>query len=339
MKPTKAAKTKIVFFELEGWEKREIKKAFPREDLVFLKEVRDPGEHREIWDAHILSPFIYTRLDKKGLSKFTKLWMIATRSTGFDHIDLEECRRRKIAVSNVPFYGENTVAEHTFALILSLSRNIHKAYLRTTSQNFSLEGLRGFDLKDKTIGVVGTGHIGIHVVKMARGFGMKVLAFDVNQNKFLSEMLGFEYVPFEKLLKNSDIVTLHVPYNKATHHLIHRGNIGLFKRGALLINTARGGVVETTALIEGLNKKILSGAGLDVLEGEALIRDEQELLHNEQSKEQLGTLLRNHILLHRENVVITPHIAFDSVEAVHRILATTLENIQGFLQGTPKNQV
>jgi D-lactate dehydrogenase len=264
---------------------------------------------------------------------------IATRSTGFDHIDLAACRARKILVSNVPAYGEHTVAEHTFALILALSRNVHKAYVRTVKGDFSLEGLQGFDLKGKTIGVVGAGRIGLHVIKMAKGFGMEVLAYDVHKNPFLSQVLDFCYVPLPELLRESDIVSLHLPDSPATHHLMNRDRFRLMKRGSLLINTARGGLVDTHALVGALDAGILGGAGLDVLEGEELVKEERQLLEKDFSKERLITALKNHILLHRENVVITPHIAFDSREALQRILDTTVANLSGFLDGAPMNLV
>lgn len=330
-------KLKAVFFEIEGWEKRVLQKALPKVDIVCFKDRFQPEMISKIKGAHILSPFIYSNLVKKDLSKFSKLKMITTRSTGFDHVDLDYCRRKKVVVSNVPHYGENTVAEHTFALILSLSRNIHKAYVRTTRQDFSLKGLRGVDLNGRTLGVVGTGRIGLHVIRMAKGFGMNVIAFDVQEDKFISDILGFKYAPLEKVLRHSDIVSLHVPYNKNTHHLINKKNIKFFKKGSILINTARGGVVDTDAIIYALDKKIIAGLGLDVLEGEMLFQDEEQIAFGENSREKLSMLLKNHILLHRENVVITPHIAFDSHEAVDRILDTTIDNIKAFVDGVPKN--
>lgn len=289
--------------------------------------------------CQILSVFIYSRLSADVLSQLPHLVLIATRSTGYDHIDLDYCRARGIKVCNVPSYGENTVAEHTFGLILSLSRNIHRAYLRTSRGNYSLEGLSGFDLKGKAIGVVGTGHIGFHVIRMAKGFGMHVLATDIREQPFLAEVLDFTYVLLTRLLQESDIISLHAPYNASTHHLINRQNIGLIKRGAILINTARGGLIETAALVEALDKGILGGAGLDVLEGEHLIKEEWQLLASDEPVETLRTLLSNHILQNRENVVITPHIAFDSREALLRILDTTVANILHFLQGAPENLV
>ena len=289
--------------------------------------------------AAVVSVFIYSRLTRSLINRLRSVRLIATRSTGFDHIDLPACRAKKIAVANVPSYGENTVAEHTFALILALSRNVHKAYVRTVKGDFSLEGLQGFDLKGKTLGVVGAGRIGMHVIKMAKGFGMEVLAYDVRKDPFLSEVLDFRYAPLPELLRRADIVSLHLPYAPSSHHLMNRQMFRLMKRGALLINTARGGLVETDALVWALDEGIVGGAGLDVLEGEELVKEERQLLEKEFSKERLITALKNHILLHRENVVITPHIAFDSREALQRILETTVANITGFLQSSPANLV
>ncbi|MBI3996028.1 MAG: hydroxyacid dehydrogenase [Candidatus Omnitrophica bacterium] len=332
---------RAVFFETAPWERRYLTRALTPHKLA-IKFVLDPLTEdtlRAAAGVEIVSPFIYSTLTAKVLSRLPTLRFIATRSTGFDHIDLAACRKRHVAVSNVPSYGENTVAEHTFALILALSRNIHKAYVKTIKGDFSLEGLQGFDLKGKTIGIVGAGHIGLHVIKMAKGFGMNVLAQDVRKNLFLSEVLDFQYVALETLLRQSDIVSLHLPDMPSTHHLMDRAKFQMMKRGALFINTARGGLVDTDALVWALDQRIVGGAGLDVLEGEELVKEERQLLSKDFSKEKLATALRNHILLHRENVVITPHIAFDSKEALQRILETTVANMVAFLGGTPTNLV
>ena len=347
----------LAFVEVpEGWEEEYLKKKFAESALSPLLqncEVRFYKETvQELAGANsktplpveisLLSVFIQSRLDRPLLAALPNLKFIATRSTGFDHIDVRAARERGIAVSNVPVYGENTVAEHTFALILSLSRNLRKAYFRTVQNNFSLEGLMGFDLKGKTIGVAGTGHIGLHLIRMAAGFGMKVLAFDTREQKFLSEILNFDYVTFEELLGRSDIISLHVPYLPATRHLINQKTIRLIKPGAILINTARGGLVETDALVKALDEKILSGAGLDVLEDEEYVLEEKRLLEGEVTNEhwqKLQTALKNHVLLHRENVIYTPHMAFYSAEAVRRILDTTLGNLASFLAGKPENRV
>lgn len=330
-----------VFFETAPWERRFLARALKSAGIAatFNADPLTDANLSRAQGADMLSVFIYSRLTSQVITRLKSLRLIATRSTGFDHIDMAACRTKKIAVSNVPSYGEHTVAEHTFALILALSRNLHKAYVRTVKGDFSLEGLQGFDLKGKTLGVVGAGRIGLHVVKMAKGFGMPVLVSDIRTDPFLSEVLDFRYASLPELLAHSDIVTLHVPYSASSHHLINRRSFTQMKRGALLINTARGGLVDTDALVWALDEGILAGAGLDVLEGEELVKEERQLLEKEFSKERLITALKNHILLHRENVVITPHIAFDSREALQRILETTVGNISGFLSGTPTNLV
>jgi D-lactate dehydrogenase len=320
---------KIAFLELHDWEENYLRERLREHEFV---SPDDP-------DTEIVSPFIYTKLTGEVLNRWPKLKLIATRSTGFDHIDVAECARRGITVCNVPFYGENTVAEHTFALILALSRKVHEAFVRVRQGNFSLDGLRGFDLKGKTIGVIGAGHIGLHVIRIARGFGMTVLAFDVRRDHFLAEVLGFEYVELDALLGRSDIISLHAPYNRHTHHLINPGNIGKIKRGAILINTARGGLVDTDALLKALDDGTLAGAGLDVLEGEETVLEESALLRDQTNPELLRRAIQNHLILKKPNVVFTPHNAFNSQEALERILQTTVENIAAFAAGAPKNVV
>ncbi len=168
---------------------------------------------------------------------------------------------------------------------------------------------------------------------------MYVLAYDVTHNTFLEEVLGFKYISLEKLLSSSDIITLHVPYNEHTHHLLNKNTMKHIKKGAILINTSRGGIIETDSLIQLLDKKILSGAGLDVLEGEELIKEEKELLHDKTKTEKLAELVRDHIVITYENVVYTPHIAFYSKEALERILDTTIQNILSFIGKKPINTV
>ena len=331
---------KIAFFELEDWEKEELKKGlFEGHELHLSTEPLNEHTLTEEHDAEIVSVFVHSNLNRAALDKLPNLKFIATRSTGFDHIDLGHCRERGIRVSNVPSYGENTVAEHTFALILALSRNIHKAFVHTLAHDIPFEELRGFDLAGKTLGVIGAGRIGLHVIKIAKGFGMNVVAFDVRQEPLLAEVLNFRYVSVDELLGASDIISLHCPYSPKTHHLINPDNIQRIKRGALLINTARGGLIDPAALTRALDEGILAGAALDVLEGEELLKDERQILAQSLAQDKLRTLLLNHSLLNRDNVVITPHIAFNSREAVQRILETTLDNLRAFLRGQPRNLV
>ncbi len=337
-------KSVISFVDIEDlWEIEYLKNSL--NDSAVIRNFKETADLvlDKLKDTNILSTFINSKIDKNIIDGLPSLKFIATRSTGFDHIDVEYARSKGIVVSNVPTYGENTVAEHTFALILSLARNLKRAHFKVSEGDFSIKDLMGFDLKGKTIGVVGTGHIGLRVIKMAVGFSMKVLAFDPAQNQFLSEVLGFKYVDLETLLKESDIITLHAPYNKKTHHMINKDNIGLIKKGAILINTARGGLVDTNALIMALDNKILSGSGLDVLEGEDIILEEKQLLMRKKKElynpEKLQLTLKNCFLLQRENVIFTPHIGFYSKEALQRILDTTIHNIMSFINGNPANLV
>ncbi len=317
-----------------------MKERLPNEEITFhegslasFPDLSDP-------DAEVLCTFIESKIGEEELKRFPALKLIATRSTGFDHIDLTATKARGIAVANVPFYGENTVAEFTFALLLALSRRVIDADERVRAGTFSPVGLRGFDLAGKTIGVVGCGHIGAHVIRMANGFGMKVIGFDVVRNDELARTLNFTYAALPELLSASDIITLHVPYNAHTHHLINRENISTFKKGSYLINTSRGAVVETDALVEGLKNGIVAGAALDVLEEEGELNDEAALLTAPHpNAEAIKVALENHYLINHPRVIVTPHLAFNTTEAVERILNTTIENIKSFASGSPTNTV
>jgi D-lactate dehydrogenase len=330
---------KIAFFETNPAAEAFLRGRLAHHTLHFFSNEFGAVDLGAASDCEAISPFIYSKINAASIARLPALRLVATRSTGFDHVDLTACAQRGITVCNVPSYGENTVAEHTFALILSISRKVHLAYQRVKAGNFSLDGLRGFDIKGKTIGVVGAGHIGLHVIKMAKGLGMRVLVTDIRHDPFLEEVLGFQYVPLDELLARSDIISLHAPYNPQTHHLINSSNLGKIKRGAILINTSRGGLVDTDALCKALEQEILSGAGLDVLEGEEMILEEGQLLVDEEKPERLKLAVQNHRILGNPNVVFTPHNAFNSAEAVERILATTAANIESFAAGAPRNVV
>lgn len=336
-------KTIISFFELEKWEEKYFQDKLGKTkslSLNFLAKPLSVAVLKKIKDVNILAVFIYSKIDKKILDQLPSLKFITTMSTGFDHIDLATCRAKGIKVSNVPYYGENTVAEHTLALILALARRLPESIERIKTGDFSLKGLCGFDLKGKTIGIIGLGHIGEHVARMAKGFEMRILAYDPKKNIALAKKLKIKYVALNYLLKNSDIISLHTPYNKKTHHLINKGNIKIIKPGAYLINTARGGLVETEAIIIALKKNILAGAGLDVLEEECFIKEEKELLSKPfQEKCNLKTVLQNHFLIQDPRVLVTPHNAFNSEEALIRILDTTIDNIKSYLIGKLINRV
>lgn len=337
------AKTNIAFLGVEKWEQeylREKLKPFKGLFPVFFSKSLNDSVLKKIKNTDVLVVFVWSQIDGRVINQLPKLKFIATMSTGFDHIDLDVCEQRGIKVSNVPFYGDNTVAEHTFALILALSRKLPESIERTQRGDFTLQGLQGFDLKGKTIGIIGLGHIGEKVAEIAAGFNMKILASDPNKNLKLAKKLKIRYVGLDYLLGNSDIISLHAPHNKETHHLINKGNINKIKKGALLINTARGGLVDTDALILALDKKILAGAGLDVLEEECFIKEEKELLTKPFQKTcDLRTVLQGHLLAYDKRVLVTPHNAFNSREALLRILDTTAENIMGYLKKRPVNLV
>ncbi len=303
-------------------------------DLEVTAETLADAKIEDLQEIEVFIPFIHTRVGSSELEKMPKLKLIATRSTGYDHIDIAAAKERGITVANVPAYGETAVAEFTFALMLTLSRKVHQAYARTQRGDYTLEGLRGFDLYHKTLGVVGAGAIGLHVIRIASGFGMNVVAYDVTQNRLLSEVLGFRYVSLDDLLAQSDIVTLHAPAIPPTHHMLNRETFAKLKRGAFLINTARGSLIDTTALAWALDTGILAGAALDATEGEEFLEHEEELLSQSGAEEKLKLLVHNHVLQRRPNVIITPHIAFNSEEALRRIQDTTIENVKAFLAHT-----
>lgn len=330
----------ITFFEIEEWEEKILREKLHKHDLQFFRDTLKPENLAALNECDVLSVFIHSQITREVIASMPQLKLIATRSTGYNHIDLEAANEREVLVSNVPTYGEHTVAEHTFALILALSRNIHKSHVRRLRNNFTIEGLKGFDLQGKTLGVVGTGKIGVHVIQIARAFEMKVVAFDVFPNEELAIKYGYEYLSLNEVLTQSDIISLHAPYVKETYHLINKENIKLVKPGAMLINTSRGELVDNEALLWALDQKILRGCGLDVIEGEELVREEKELLYtNSMSIEKMTELVKDHMLLSRDEVVYTPHIAFFSEEALERILTMTIENIQVFIEGGHHNEV
>jgi len=329
---------KLVYFAKEDWEEGYVKERLSGVEMTaYAGPIQAHPDARDD-AAETLCVFVNSAVGAAEMERFPKLKLIATRSTGYDHIDLSEAKRRGIAVATVPSYGVNTVAEFAFALLLALSRKVREASERVKSGSFSQDGLEGFDLAGKTLGVIGCGRIGAHSVKIGLGFGMKVVVYDPYHDEELRTKLGFSYAELPELLAQSDVVTLHIPYSEKTHHLINTENIKGIKKGSVLINTARGAVVETEAVVEALKAGRLGGAGLDVLEEEGDMADPVKLLAQPHPKEaELKVLLENHYLANDPRVIMTPHVAFDTAEAVRRILDTTIENISGFFAGAPKN--
>lgn len=251
--------------------------------------------------------------------------MVALRSAGFNHVDVGAAAREGIVVARVPAYSPHAVAEHTVGLMLTLNRKFHRAYARVREQNFALDGLMGFDMHGKTVGVVGTGNIGEVVCRILKGFGCEVLASDPKEREEVRGM-GVEYVGLETLLARSDIVTLHCPLTPGTKHLIGERAIGRMKPGAMLINTSRGGVVDSRAVIVALKKGRLGSLGLDVYEeeGDLFFRDLSERVIDDDVFVRLMTF---------PNVLITAHQAFFTREAMTEIARTTMGNLSGFESG------
>ncbi len=332
---------KIIFYSKESWEEQYVTAKLAGQEVVFRSggSIADTSAPDLSVDA--ISVFVDSPVTKAVLDRFPNLKLIATRSTGYDHIDIAEAKARGVAVATVPGYGAPTVAEFVFALLLALSRKVVDAKERVSQgHSFAQDNLRGFDLCSKTIGIVGTGRIGAHAARIAHGFGMKVLATDEHQNASLVSDYGATYVSLPELLAGSDIISLHVPYLPSTHHLINAAAFAQIKKGAYIINTARGAVIDTDALLRALDDGTIAGAGLDVLEEEGMMDDELQLLGTAHPKEdELRTLLENHALLAHPRVIITPHVAFNTDEAVHRILDTTIDSLQSFADGTPKNTI
>lgn len=330
---------KIAVFEVENWEKDVIKNSLSSLDVSFFDHPLTMSDVDHIKDVEGLVVFIYSPITKELIDALPNLKFISTMSTGFDHIDLDACRARNITVCNVAGYGEITVAEHTFALLLALSRRLIESYTRVKEGYFSPENLTGFDLSGKTIGVVGVGSIGQHVIKIANGFGMNVIGYKRSPDPELEQKLGFKIVDLETLYKTSDIVSLHVPYTKETHHMINSEIIQNMKDGVVILNTSRGPLIDTTALLKFLESGKIGGIGLDVCENEPMLREEKQILSKEFNKEDLLCLLEEKMLLNYKNVIVTPHNAFNSREALEKILHTTVDNINRFTENNPQNIV
>ena len=267
--------------------------------------------------------FVNDNVNEAVVNKLHELGVkvIALRCAGFNNVDTRACFG-KIHVYRVPAYSPYAVAEHGMALLLTLNRKIHKAYNRTHEFNFSLSGLTGFDLHGKTAGIIGTGKIGLIFANICKGFGMKVLAYD----KFPNPASGLEYVELDTLLRQSDVISLHCPLTEETHHMINAGTMAMMKKGVVLVNTSRGGLVDTEALISGIKSGIIGGAALDVYEEEA------DLFYEDRSD---GIVLDDKLvrLIAMPNVIVTSHQAFLTEEALDNIASTTVDNLTRFFSG------
>lgn len=335
--------TKIVYFDVEQDETEYLKKENDGKYEYYLtdKSLNNLDEiPYEYKDAKIISCFTTSRVGKEVLKQFTNLQLIALRSVGFNHIDLDYCNERGIVVENTPNYGNKSVAEFAFGLMLDVCRKITRSYFEYREMKVNPQNLIGAELGGKTIGIVGLGAIGREFAKLAYGFDMKILGRDLGENEELKEMYKVEYVDFDTLLKESDFISLHAPLTKDNHHLFSEDSFKKMKNSSIIINTARGELIDTQALYNALMKKEITGAGLDVLESEETISDPDYLIDiNRLNDCALKQTILNTRLQQLDNVIITPHIAYNTKEAIQRILETTMHNINAFENGVVDNNV
>ncbi|TAG13321.1 MAG: 2-hydroxyacid dehydrogenase [Sphingobacteriia bacterium] len=319
---------KIVFFSAQPYDKVFFTKYNTHKaELLFLETALNEQTVNLAEGAQAICVFVNDKATTAVMAKLAelKITILALRCAGFNNVDLEAAKLNGIRVCRVPAYSPEAVAEHAVAMLLTLNRKTHKAYNRVREQNFALQGLLGYNLHGKTVGVIGVGNIGTAFCKIMLGFGCKVLAFDLIANKEL-EAIGVEYEPLITVLK-ADIISLHCPLNEQTKHLINPETLAKMKTGVALINTSRGGLIDTTAVIAALKSQKISALGIDVYE------QEEKLFFHDLSE----NIIQDDIiqrLMSFPNVLITAHQAFFTDEALAQIATTTLNNIQNLSENS-----
>ena len=321
---------KIAFFDAKPYDRTWFDQLNQHYHIKYYEHKLTPDTISLAHGCEAVIPFVNDTLDRTVIDGLCQegIKMIALRCAGYNNVDRDAARGR-IPVVRVPGYSPYAVAEFTMGLLLTLNRKIHKAYFRTRDFNFSLNGLVGFDLHGRTVGVIGTGKIGQIFIRICQGFGMHVLAYD----PYPVPDAGFPYVPLEELLAKSDIISLHCPLTEQTRHLINRDTIARMKDGVYLLNTSRGMLVESESLLDALKNGKIAGAGLDVYEEETefFFEDRSDMV-------QRDTLLS--LLVSMPNVVLTSHQAFLTNEALHNIAQVTLDNLDAYFKdGTVLNAV
>jgi len=327
---------KVTFFSTKPYDERYFNEASGESshELIFHEFRLNPDSARLARGSDAVCAFVNDQLNRATLEVLheQKVHVIALRCAGFNNVDLDAAEELGIKIVRVPAYSPYAVAEHTLGLLLALNRRLYRSYNRVREGNFSLEGLVGFDIHGLTVGIVGTGIIGIEVVRLFNGFGCQVLCHDLNENPRALEM-GAEYVDLGTLLARSDIVSLHCPLFKSTYHMIDAAAIAKMKHGAALLNTSRGALIDTSAVIDGLKSGQIGNLGIDVYE------EEDNLFFEDQS----GQVMQDDVfarLLTFPNVMITGHQAFFTSNALIQIAQTTLQNLSEVEQhGTCANEV
>lgn len=290
-------------------------------------------------DTEILAVFVDSTVSAEMIKSMPKLKLIVTLSTGYDHIDLAAANKQGVTVCNVPSYGESTVAEYALGLMLSATRNLFPATKSVKEGKYAHEGFRGTDIEGKTIGIIGTGRIGRHLIQLLSGFGAELIGYDPYPHESLQDVPHFTYVTLPTLLRRSDIISLHAPLTADNRHLINKAAIKKMKPGVTIVNTARGGLISSADLLWGLEQGIVGSAALDVLEEENLMEDPCLLADHNCSPESAKTALMNNLLIDHERTIVTAHNAFNTYEAVCRIVDTSAKNVSQFLNGDPTHVV
>jgi len=290
--------------------------------------------------AGVVSVFVASKITSSMFSKLPNLKYLVCRSTGYDNVDIKAAKEKGVVVCNVPNYGEHTVAEYAFGLLLSLTRKIQYSIDQVHQGQIDHTKLVGTDLAGNTLGIIGAGRIGQRMITIAKGFEMRVIAYDPFPKPEVTKKLGFEYVELDELFAQADIVTLHVPGGKNNEAIINESTLEKFKDSAVLINTARGDLVDNVALIEALQNGKLAGAGLDVLDGESMIDIDHEMaLLKKSTTKELRLSAELAILEKMPNVILSPHNAYNTHQALQRIRRSTAETIIGFEDAKIQNQV
>lgn len=316
---------KIAFFDSKPYDKVWFDKLNNKYELIYFENKLSKATVPLAYSCRAVCAFVNDKIDKETINQLYNIGveLIVLRCAGFSNVDFKEAYG-KIKVVRVPSYSPNAIAEHAFALLLSINRKIHKAYNRTRDFNFNISGLTGIDLYGKTAGVIGTGKIGKAFINICKGFGMNVVAYDLYPDK----NLNVEYLSLDNLLKKSDIISLHCPLTEATNHILDENAFNKMKEGVFIINTSRGALIDSKALLNALDKGKIRGAGLDVYE------EESEIFFEDFS----GTIIKDKILsllVSYPNVIITSHQAFLTEEALKNIAQTTLSNLDEFFSNKP----
>ncbi len=322
--------TKITFFNVNEKEQALLSRELAKEnkfELTFHEKSLNSHTAHLARQAEGIGVFIESQVTEEVLDQLPNVKVIVTMSTGFDHIDLEACQSRHIAVCHVPDYGDNTVAEYAFSLILALARHLKPTFERVERGLFSRAGLTGMDIKGKTLGLIGTGRIGSYMTRLGWAFGMKLIAYDVKPYDRLVKQFGVKFMSLENVLQDADIISLHLPYNSSTHHFINEEKLRLMKPTALLISTSRGKVVDTQAVSAALREGRLGGVALDAFEGEDVWIVEAFLKRDDLAAATLKDALESFSILRSERAILTPHNAFNTEEALKRILLTSADNL------------